>query len=207
MPTMEGWQKAMKNELCHVHVNDDETKALATLTDNYGACVVVEMYKKQDRATAKLGNRRCATGTRPDITATVQDAKRHRQLCRRREATYDAGRRVERRTAAPPPAALTRRDRDALLTAMASPVSGVRGGGFRCAASAVSEKTASAIMFFKVLMVSPPRCHSIGQQRSCQLEPPAPTRPRRRHPAGSTMAAGRRGDLPRLPQASELQWN
>lgn len=38
--TMEEWQEGMKRELCYVYVNGGETALAATLTDDYGACVL-----------------------------------------------------------------------------------------------------------------------------------------------------------------------
>ena len=42
---MEDWQRGMKHELCHVHVNGDETKTFAALTDDYGTCVLKDVER------------------------------------------------------------------------------------------------------------------------------------------------------------------
>ena len=52
MNTMEAWLKTMKQELCHVHVNNGEA-LWATLSDDYGACVLKDIPHEEQEELLK----------------------------------------------------------------------------------------------------------------------------------------------------------
>lgn len=55
MKTMEAWHKTMKQELCHVHVNNGEA-LWATLSDDYGACVLKDIPDEEQEELLKDEN-------------------------------------------------------------------------------------------------------------------------------------------------------
>lgn len=55
MNTMEAWHKTMKQELCHVHVNNGEA-LWATLSDDYGACVLKDLPGEDQQKLLKDDN-------------------------------------------------------------------------------------------------------------------------------------------------------